>query len=655
MKKSVFIILISLAVVTVMGKKVETKSLFRSHVKNVMHHNVTQNRAPLAQDEYFMHSFNCGGCHGPDPSAIAMVDNNGTDVNLYSDWRTSMMALSAIDPLWRAKVSQEITVNPGHADELQSTCTKCHAPTGRYTAEYKGLLPYTIADLENDSLGLDGVSCSGCHAIDPSVGTTFSGNIPYDTVHYGPDGFRAEYGPFDNPVQGNMQLYVGINPTFSTHVSEGRMCSSCHTLITNTADLSGNLTGGQFIEQATFHEWKNSAYPASFTTCQTCHMPQIEDPVILMVGSIGLAPRSPFNLHYFNGANSYMVNLIKNNKSALGLDSIPDKDFDSTLATIGRQLKQNTAKLTFTQTPYVGNDTLYVDLEVRNKAGHKFPSGYPSRRAFVQLVVTDAANGDTLFKSGVVDNTGEIVNNTGPYQNHYTMINSEMQTQIYEMIMGDVNGNKTTVLERAAQPLKDNRLPPFGFSTSHQSYDTTKIIGGALNDPDFNWNGGTEGTGKDVVHYHIPLGGFSGNVNVTAKILYQTINPGWLSEMFALNTAPIDAFRNMYQNSDVSPIVVDSIAIGGISFYTGLNPSLRSQLKIYPNPSRDGLVMISSSSVEIQEIELYDLSGKKLTINSIDYFQSIKMLRLPAYSGIFILRIRTEKGWISEKIIRITE
>ncbi|MBK6839118.1 MAG: hypothetical protein IPG90_13400 [Bacteroidetes bacterium] len=68
----------------------------------------------------------------------------------------------------------------------------------------------------NDTLGLDGVNCASCHAIDSTVGTTFSGIIPYDTT-------RHIYGPFTLPEVGPMQLYEGYTPTFSTHGSVASM------------------------------------------------------------------------------------------------------------------------------------------------------------------------------------------------------------------------------------------------------------------------------------------------------------------------------------------------------------------------------------------------------------------------------------------------
>ena len=85
-----------------------------------------------------MTSASCRGCHGHDTLGLANINENGEDVNLFSHWESSMMALSAKDPLWRAKVSQEILVNPGHAAELQDKCTSCHAPMGRYNSRFRG-------------------------------------------------------------------------------------------------------------------------------------------------------------------------------------------------------------------------------------------------------------------------------------------------------------------------------------------------------------------------------------------------------------------------------------------------------------------------------------------------------------------------------------
>src|SRR5205085_12142536 len=69
-------------------------------------------RNPIDSGQYFLSSFSCKGCHGFDTMHHASVAEGGVDINLYDDWESSMMANSAKDPLWRAKVSHEILVDP---------------------------------------------------------------------------------------------------------------------------------------------------------------------------------------------------------------------------------------------------------------------------------------------------------------------------------------------------------------------------------------------------------------------------------------------------------------------------------------------------------------------------------------------------------------
>jgi hypothetical protein len=88
------------------------------------------------------------------------------------------------------------------------------------------------------------------------------------------------YGPYaDDVINRNDHgvLRAASRRSFGEHILDGRVCAGCHTLITETFDLNGNLTGDEFVEQATWHEWLNSVYDGSQTTCRDCHMPRISD------------------------------------------------------------------------------------------------------------------------------------------------------------------------------------------------------------------------------------------------------------------------------------------------------------------------------------------------------------------------------------------
>lgn len=608
---------------------------------------IDERGGPIDPGELFLNSRNCKGCHGYDSAQYGLVTYDSVDVNIYDDWVATMMANSARDPLWRAKVSHEILVNPSHSAELQNTCTKCHAPMGNYMSMYQGNPFYTIADMLSgtDSLGIDGISCMACHMIGTEgLGTMFSGNIPFDTSH-------VLYGPFTNVTTGPMQLYVGMTPTWSSHVSEGRMCSSCHTLITNTVDLGGTPTGGTFIEQATYHEWLNSTYTSDQVTCQSCHMPQTEDSVRIATGYFGLPYRAPFNEHIFMGSNLFMLKLMKENRTALGVQAL-DRNYDSVIVATINMLENRTLNVNLS-VDSVNFDTAFFTVRLTNKAGHKFPSGYPSRRAVLQFVVVGSSN-DTLFKSGFFDPSYEVQNLDPNFEQHYNVISNQNQAQIYEMVPGDVNGDFTSLLERADVMLKDNRLPPEGFLSSSNVYDTVPIVGGAFTDPDFNKSlvGGVEGTGRDYVHFHVPINGYTQPFSIYTSVHYQTIYPRFLENMFTYNSAEIDTFRNMYNASDRTPFIVGADSILNIALGAQI-PDLDDLIKVGPTPSQDGLVYVYlPAGADYLKFMLYESNGKFVKTAEYKDHGTQYNIQLPSEKGAYILAILYQGKHFARKLIR---
>jgi hypothetical protein len=607
----------------------------------------TMLRAPIAAGEYFLPSSSCAGCHGYDTTQNSSVDEAGNDVNLVDRWSSTMMALSAKDPFWKAKVRQEIMINPGHAGELQNKCLDCHAPLGAYTSKYHGHPFYTLADLENDTLGKDGVSCASCHAIGPNglgTGSFYSGNIPYDTN-------EVEYGPFTSPFVGAMQLYEGLTPVYSPHMDNAKVCSSCHTLITQTSDFSGAYTGGHFVEQATYHEYVNSSFPANGVSCQTCHMPQILEPIIIASSTSGLTPRSPFNQHTFQGANHFMLNLIKNNKDSLKV-YVDDNKFDSTIVATEVMLQKKSIDMNIILDS-VTVDTAYFRVKIKNKAGHKFPSGYPSRRAILQMVITDASN-DTVFRSGMFNSQQRVIGENPAFEPHHAIISQSNKPQIYELSPGDVNGNFTSILERASVILKDNRIPPVGFTTLSPVYDTTLISADAIADDNFNKTGAVEGSGTDYVIVHAPVTGASGTLKIRAKMYYQAVPPKWVDQLFAMSAPEIDKFEAMYQSADQRPFLMVSDSLLNVDITTGQKEiAAFNSVHIWPTLTMDGTVNISVDYGDlIKEIDVYTADGKHPIHITNTLYQSEFKIELPGASGIYYLKIRTGKKTYYKKVVK---
>lgn len=597
---------------------------------------------PIDSGEYFLVSSSCMGCHGYDPAGIASVDLNGNDVNLVDDWQATMMALSAYDPIWRAKVRHEILTNPGHSVELQTFCASCHAPMGRFNAKFKGIHTYTLEDLYQDSLGLGGIGCLACHAIkDEGLGALFSGEIPYDSTH-------KAYGPFAGPVLGPMQLYEGFDPTYGPHMSESRSCSPCHTLVTHTADLNGQATGQRFVEQATYHEWLNSKFPAEGTQCQTCHMPKIEDPVKLAVGYLSIPGRSPFNLHKFSGANAFMVSLMKQHKAQLGVH-VSDDNFDKTLADIHTNLTQKTAKVKVDLLALLGSQAVF-EVKVENLTGHKFPSGYPARRVILEVEVRNALTGETLFHSGKIGSDGEVEGLSTTVEPHHETITQPQQVQIYEMVMADVNGNRTTVLERAAMALKDNRLPPKGFTQTHPVYDTVKIVGVPATDTDFNREAGQEGSGTDRVRYVVNLPDDITLISIYARLHYQPLPPAWMDEMFSWDAPEINAWKAMYQAADKTPVLVSADSLLYVPTSWAAEQMAGGSFRIFPNPVTNGYLQLPDG-FELREARIYDSRGVLVMVYDKNTLLKSRFLRVPSASGRYILQVLHAGGTFAGSFI----
>lgn len=611
------------------------------HSKEDMEKMMNGTNLPVGDNTFFTGSGRCGGCHGDDPVDYANITQEGEDVSPATNWRATMMANSAKDPFWRAKIEHEILVNPSHAQELINKCTSCHAPVGKYTnLLLNGNPNYSLLELDNDSLARDGVNCGACHQQKmEGLGTHFSGELFYrrDTI-YGPYVSEEQQTPI---FEAAMQSFVGYLPLGNHKVSQSEFCAGCHSLETHTADLDGNLTGQKFIEQATYHEWLNSSYndtPGLQQECQGCHMPRLQEDIVLASGYSFLPGRSNFGQHYLVGGNTFMLGMLKNNAATLGVTAT-EEHFNTVIQRTLYQLQNETALVTLTENG-VQNDTAKYTVKLTNLAGHKFPSGYPSRRAYVEFIAVDDA-GNEVFHSGKM-NPDFTLANEDDVEPHYDLINSDQQVQIYEMIMADVNGNRTTVLERAADYLKDNRLTPLGFSTTSAVYDTTLIVGAASTDSNFNhYPNGQEGSGTDEIRFHIPLNGFSGNLHVTARFMYQTVPPKYLTEMFGfLENARIAAFKSMYDTEGAFPVQVGSQSL--TTTIIGVAEQPIPWFLLYPNPTSDGWVTLSANGESMKELSIYTMNGQfveRVTVSS-----PISRIQLPDQSGVYLIEITTQSG-----------
>jgi hypothetical protein len=227
-------------------------------------------------------------------------------------------------------------------------------------------------------------------------------------------------------------------------------------------------------------------------------------------------------------------------------------------------------------------------------------------------------------------------------------------SQIYEIVPGDVNGTFTSILERASILLKDNRIPPAGFTTSSSVYDTTLVSNDALADEDFNKTGMTEGSGQDYVHFHAPVTGASGVLKIRAKMYYQSVPPKWVDALFAMSAPEIDKFESMYQNADQRPFLMVADSLTNVSITTGIrNQYLDDAVHVWPTISMDGRISVSADYGElIRVVDVYSSDGKHpISIINTNY-QSELSFTLPDISGIYYLRIQTGRKTYYKKVVK---
>ncbi len=479
-----------------------------------------------------------------------------------------MMANATRDPYWRAKVAAELHRNPGLAEEINDKCSRCHAPMANDSAKKDGAkieilgTGFLSADNPYHNEAMDGVSCSLCHQIsdDGKLGTLEGGSGGFTVVQQANKVDRPAYGQYADPITGPMQTNVEFTPQLGVHMGKSELCAACHDLKTPFVDADGNPASttaeSQFPEQMVYTEWKNSAFAgdsANGKTCQSCHMPTVDEPVNIATRPRSITPRDGFRLHRFIGANTTMLGILDDNRVALGVTA---QGFDTAILET-RQMLKSAASIDIPSAS-LEEGRLTVDLKITNHSGHKLPSGYPSRRVFIHLTVKDADSGKVLFESGKMNADGSITGADNDVDNklfepHYDVITRPEQVQIYEPIMQDTDGKVTHTLLRAASYIKDNRLTPAGFDKRNVPGDVA-VKGAAMSDDDFN-------LGSDTITYRIDTGDAK-NVTVEAELVYQSLSYGHLQDLFddSDNASEIASFEKMFENARIRGEIITSIS-----------------------------------------------------------------------------------------------
>ena len=345
----------------------------------------------------------------------------------FKQWNGSMHSKAFTDPLWRAATKHffKEAVDPKEVLEMKA-CVKCHTPLG--------FRAYHISSPGDDydklaQLPAQGIFCNWCHNIDQ---VKHIGDAGYEVAPgNGKDDPSAMLGPLKDASS-------DFHPVkYSELHTKSEFCGLCH----NVSHAANNLP----FEQ-TYDEWKKSPYnsgdPATTVNCQDCHMRQ--KPGVPATGKTA-RPANPgkaadngparehVNTHYFVGANTLVNRLEKN----------------SVHAKMAVERLKNAADLELIKSAsYNKNDLSQIKIKVINSgAGHYLPTGITEiRQMWLDVKITDK-NGKTVFRSGNIDNNGNI----------------DKSAVLFHTQLGNSKGEPVINVALADRILSDHRVPPKGY------------------------------------------------------------------------------------------------------------------------------------------------------------------------------------------------
>jgi len=498
----------------------------------------------------FQTSDRCLACHN------GIVTSSGEDVSIGFDWRSSIMANSSRDPYWQGSVRRESIDHPESVAAIEDECSVCHMPITRFEAKLGGRkgqifshLPFDQGKKDNTKAE-DGVSCSVCHQIaNEKLGTAESFNGGFVINPPASKGEHPEYGPF--AIEAGRQRIMhtssaGFRPTEGAHIRDSAMCGTCHTLKTRALGPGGKDIGS-LPEQMPYPEWLHSDYRGK-QSCQSCHMPEIpgQVPITAVLG----VPRQGAHQHTFVAGNFFMLRMLNLHRADLSVTALPTELTAQAERTIAF-LQSQSARVSI-RSMDLASDRLQVQVLVQNLTGHKMPTAYPSRRAWLHVTIRDA-RGNKVFESGALHADGSIEGNDNDadparFEPHYREITSSDQVQIYEPILKDSAGHVTTGLLSAVGYLKDNRLLPTGFKKETAEPDIA-VVGDAADDPNFTDAG-------SVVRYSVSTGGAQGPFHVEAELWYQPIGFRWAHNLAPYKASEPQRFVGYYESMSKATAVL---------------------------------------------------------------------------------------------------
>src|SRR5258708_2331253 len=159
-------------------------------------------------------------------------------------------------------------------------------------------------------------------------------------------------------------------------------------------------------------------------------------------------PRAGMHRHEFVAANFFMQHMFNKYRGDLSVAALPQELTNAAARTVAF-LQTQSARVSIRNLES-SSGGLTMEVFVENLTGHKLPTAYPSRRAWLHVAIRDAI-GRIVFESGGLNPDVSIRgndNDSAPlrFEPHYGETTSPEQVEISEPILKDSAGRVTTGL-----------------------------------------------------------------------------------------------------------------------------------------------------------------------------------------------------------------
>ncbi|MBV1859677.1 MAG: hypothetical protein KUG77_14785 [Nannocystaceae bacterium] len=381
----------------------------------------------------------CSFCHGFINAADAQDD---PPYSPFNTWQGTMMANAARDPVFWAGVAVAEVDDP----EETEVCVRCHSPRAFLGGNGEATSFDELTPQEQE-----GIECEFCHRMVEDEGVP-AGNAQYTVADVlGPGGNNVpRHGPWDftDGVPEPPHDWV-----YDEYIGQSRFCGTCHDVTTpaERVDDDGIGMGRSFNEQRTYSEWLGSAYAEpgdDFASCQDCHMTAVPNKPGCSDHVNQFAHATGGRRHDFNGANRFMLELLRNEYGDMGQGEVPSVYFDLNIERMDEFLATAASlEVSGPKTFDVESGLEDLLITVTNNTGHKLPSGYSEGRVMWVEVVGRYGN-DILFSSGG--------------WNPADGLQIDPQLRTYEGVGEDYADGTQFHLLRNNHWVEDTRIPPLG-------------------------------------------------------------------------------------------------------------------------------------------------------------------------------------------------